>query len=886
MSQNNTLINNRYQIEEIIGQGGMGSVYQGTDTQTGKLVAIKLLRSDVVSDNPEILERFEREGEILRRLNHPNIVDVLGSVSENEQHYIIMEYVSGGSLADIIHQQDKLPLDRVLQIALDVCDALTRAHRLQVIHRDIKPANILLAEDGTPRLTDFGIARVSDRSRITATGSIIGTYAYLSPEACLGEELDERTDIWSLGVVLYEMLAGKRPFEEQNEAAILIAIMQKPHPPLTDFSPDTPPALVSLINRMMEKDSDLRISSIRQVGIEIEAMLRGTPITPSAPHTSSQELLNMPSRFPTPTPTPTPPSTETASAHYIDVTPLETIDDKTVATPPPDVALNPPKNRQWLVGFIGLLLIAVLVVGGLLVFNNDDDGENAASNNTSNTQDESASSASGGQSVAANTPVVVEPVAEDEYMVLVAWLNPIEGATERNITERIADELRNTLEVDIPFSQLRIRTYPQVIETESVAQAAADANDAAVIVWGNYTDDIIELNIQLGDTSAFPNVVFEDIVLERLANVQIELTDERRQSIAHQVIAVVAVLQNGQGDSFELMRSLAISDAIEVTSGNAVGSSVATYLHRFFKTYLEDTDASLEMINNAIALNGTNPALYSYRSGAYFRIGNYEQARADAESALRLAPDKWGIPHSMLGYIAFVDNDLDEAVRQYGLVVEKSPDYWLSYYNLGIGYYFQRDYDAAREAFEKSIELQPSANFPYGFAVLIALREGRIEDAQRLIDDALNTFPDPEFGNRITEALFGREVPNFLGPATSAFSSMVLKLYPEAIQQASEALTINDQFSDLYLIKGFAYCNLGEYEAAEEAYSEGIILDPDYTMLYLLRADVRFKLGELMGNLEDVNHVRNSDLAESFEPVIEAGLAGELSCDNFFDYEL
>ncbi len=176
MATENALINGRYQLGRIIGGGSMGNVFIGTDTLTGETVAIKRLRTELTGNMPEMVERFLREGEALRRLNHPNIVKVLATCDEGSQHDIVMEYVAGGSLADLLIRQPQLPFERVVSIGLELSDALSRAHHLHILHRDIKPANILLAEDGTPRLTDFGLARVGQMPRLTETGSILGTF--------------------------------------------------------------------------------------------------------------------------------------------------------------------------------------------------------------------------------------------------------------------------------------------------------------------------------------------------------------------------------------------------------------------------------------------------------------------------------------------------------------------------------------------------------------------------------------------------------------------------------------------------------------------------------------------------------------------------------------
>lgn len=265
-------IANRYQVQDLIGRGGMGDVYRAFDQQSQEVVAIKALKP-LLEDTGDVLERFVREGEALRQLNHPNIVKMLATIEENGRHYIVMEYVSGGSLRELLDVMPQLPISRVLSIALELCDALTRAHHLKIIHRDLKPANVLLAEDGTPRLTDFGVAFMGNRTRITADGILTGTYAYLSPELCSGEPLDTGTDIWALGVMMFEMLAGQKPFDGEHAPAILMAIVNKPVPDLQLLRLDVPVPLADLIYRMLAKRREQRPPSIRLVGAELEAML-------------------------------------------------------------------------------------------------------------------------------------------------------------------------------------------------------------------------------------------------------------------------------------------------------------------------------------------------------------------------------------------------------------------------------------------------------------------------------------------------------------------------------------------------------------------------------------------------------------------------------------
>jgi non-specific serine/threonine protein kinase len=286
-------IGNRFEIQGLLGRGGMGEVYRATDTQTGERVAVKALHPEILERDPSFLERFVREGEALRQLNHPNIVRIIAAVQEQGQHYLIVEYVSGGSLADRLAAQGRLPSRRVIEIALDVADALTRAHRLGIIHRDLKPANVLLAEDGTPRLADFGIAHVESDRRLTQTGVLMGTIDYLSPEVCQGEPPDERSDIWAFGVMLFQMLSGRLPFEGASLTARLTAILTQPVPDLAQLAPDVPAALIDLVYRMLAKDRQQRIPSARLVGADLEAMLKGRePATP--PRTTPTPSAHVP----------------------------------------------------------------------------------------------------------------------------------------------------------------------------------------------------------------------------------------------------------------------------------------------------------------------------------------------------------------------------------------------------------------------------------------------------------------------------------------------------------------------------------------------------------------------------------------------------------------
>ena len=267
------LLNHRYTITSLLGEGAMGEVYLATDQQTGQQVAVKVLARQVIT-HPELMERFRREAETLRKLDHPNIVKFVDAFEHEGQFVIVMEYLPGGSLHDLI-KTGLLPIERVRQITLDLCDALIRAHRLNIIHRDLKPENILIDKDGTPKLADFGVARLQEGTRMTRSGTQVGTPYYMSPEAWEGKTLDAQADIWSLGVILFEMLTGQVPFRGDTGAAVMNKVLTTQPSDLKKMRSDLPTGLAKIVSRMLTRDKKRRYQTMREVAVDLE---RGRPL--------------------------------------------------------------------------------------------------------------------------------------------------------------------------------------------------------------------------------------------------------------------------------------------------------------------------------------------------------------------------------------------------------------------------------------------------------------------------------------------------------------------------------------------------------------------------------------------------------------------------------
>jgi serine/threonine protein kinase len=279
-------LNNRYTITTLLGEGGMGEVYLATDEQTGESVAVKIL-SRQLSARPEALERFRREAETLRQLDHPNIVKFIDAFEHERQFVIVMEYLAGGSLHDVI-KAGRLTVEHARRVTLELCDALIRSHHLNIVHRDLKPENVLLDKQGRPKLADFGVARLEEGTRMTRTGTQVGTPYYMAPEAWEGKPLDPQADIWSLGVIFFEMLAGKVPFGGDTGAAVMNKVLTAPPPDLKKIRDDAPPGLVRIVSRMLTRDKKRRYRTMRQVAVDLES---GGPTTNLQPIAASRNNI-------------------------------------------------------------------------------------------------------------------------------------------------------------------------------------------------------------------------------------------------------------------------------------------------------------------------------------------------------------------------------------------------------------------------------------------------------------------------------------------------------------------------------------------------------------------------------------------------------------------
>ena len=350
-----TVFNGRYELHRRLGRGGMAEVFLARDLQLDRPVAVKVLFPGFAND-PAFVARFRREAQAAANLNHPNIVSVFDWGQEHGTYFIVMEYVDGRTLAEILRADGPLPPERAVDVATDIAAALGHAHAAGVLHRDIKPGNILVAPSGRVKVADWGIGRAMDAAaeeNLTQTGAVMGTATYFSPEQAQGLSLDPRSDLYSLGVVLYESLCGKPPFQGDSPVAIAYKhVQEQPRPPRS-LNLDVPPELDAIVLQLLAKDPAQRYASADALRDDLRRYREGAPVE------ASTRMLGAVAPAATVAATQAIPATVAAPvAAYSDGTRMVPVQEL------PREYQQPPEKRSW--AFLVVLLVLLAVLAGLL----------------------------------------------------------------------------------------------------------------------------------------------------------------------------------------------------------------------------------------------------------------------------------------------------------------------------------------------------------------------------------------------------------------------------------------------------------------------------------------------------------------------------------------
>jgi serine/threonine-protein kinase len=337
------VLSGRYRIEELLGHGGMGRVYRGTDLVLGRTVAVKIL-SEQLAHDLNAVKRFRREAQAAAGLNHPGIVAVFDTGSDGDVQYIVMEFVTGRTLAEILREEGALEPSVAAGVASAVAEALGHAHAKGIVHRDIKPANVMRTPSGDVKVMDFGIARAASSDTLTRTAAVVGTATYLAPEQARGDPVDARTDLYSLGVVLYEMLTARPPFVADSPVAVAYKHVREEPVPASRVNPRVDPALDGIVLRALAKDPGARY----QTAGDLERDLKDFGETRGAGTVAQSASVPATQRIPVQETAPLPPAVPPAA----------------VGQGPPSGPSRRPRRAGWMVALAALV---VVLTAGLIL---------------------------------------------------------------------------------------------------------------------------------------------------------------------------------------------------------------------------------------------------------------------------------------------------------------------------------------------------------------------------------------------------------------------------------------------------------------------------------------------------------------------------------------
>jgi eukaryotic-like serine/threonine-protein kinase len=819
-------IGGRYTIKRMLGQGGMGVVYQAYDSELDRDVALKVIRKEI-ADHPEILERFKREIQLSSVVTHKNVLRVYDLGSSDGIRFLTMQYVEGENLSALLRREGALPAERITRIFRQICEALRAAHEQGILHRDLKPDNVMIDDTDHVYLTDFGLAKSIQQSAFTQVGQIMGTPDYMSPEQVKGEPVDERSDLYTLGAILYQLLAGRVPFRGTTVFEVMIQRVQKRPEPVAEINPGAPAFLCEIVDRCMEIDKEARYTSVDEI---LEDLERGiaTGHTRSGTRHQFRRLRGT--------------------------------------------------ARTWLRR--GALLIAVCTVLGLAFL--------AAFFGLRGSGGENGRAVPHDRQYLAVLPFqVLGDQARLGYLATglsealsakLFQLSELQVASTSEIEKVDTDAPLQKVGKDLGVSLIVHGTLQGAGDRLAVTVKLDDVQSGKSL-WAKSYSGVT------GDLLTMQDDVYGDLVSALRISPSL---DEKARAVMHSTDNTEAYdlylrgrnALRGRQDEKNVRDALGFFErAVKRDSGFAlayVGVADAS-LAMFDETRDANwTQRAIAAGEQARSLNPQLPEVYFALGSVYRTTGKEAEAISVLKRAIELAPNS-DEGYRRLGSALVEAGRNREAIDAYRKAVDLNPYYWLNFSNLGGVYYQLGEYDEAVTAYRKVVELEPNNAWGHLNIGAMLLGQGKYEEAIPAFQRALAIKPSWDAYSNLGTAYFflrryGDSVSAFekavalapnryllLGNLADAYrwsgeKEQANRTYNRAIELAFKELKVNPRNADALSSLALYYAKKGDTSEALNFIRRARSLDPDNVEYAYHEAVVKSLAGDMDGALASLKN--------------------------------
>lgn len=805
-----------YRILEKIGSGGMGEVHLAEDSELKRKVALKFMPQQYLSDS-DMKGRFKREARAAAALSHPNIIHIYEVSEYQGRPFFAMELVEGRSLRDVIRNEE-LSFHQVLDVATQVCEGLIEAHEAGVVHRDIKPANILVDEKGRVKIVDFGLATIQGGEKLTRTGSTLGTIGYMSPEQVKGEQVDRRSDIFSFGVVLYEMLTGRQPFRKDSEAATLHAIVNETPEPVARFKAEAPEGVQRIIDKVLEKSQETRYQHVDDLLADLKRVqgdMKPAPAPPPQPRfyptligslvvvvLAVLLLLN--------------PSRRHAVLKWLGFEPVPA--QKHLVVLPFINVGDAPTNQAFCDGLVETVTSKLTQLeqfqGSLWVVP------------ASEVRERGVASAREARRAFGVTLAVTGSVQRVDEKVRIT-LNLADAKTERQLRSSVIDDSMANV------SALQDAT---VIKLAGMLEVELQPDQRLFLMAGGTTvGGAYDFYLQgRGYLQRYDRVENIDTAIGLFEQA---LGEDPRYALAYAGLgeAYWRKYDASKGPQWiehaikNCRRSIELNDQlapVHVTMGR---------IHKGTGQYEE----AVEEFQQALKLDPVSHAAYRGLAMAYEALNKIEQAESTYQKVIELKPDYWA-GYFDLGLFYVYQGRYEHAFSQLLKAVDLVPENYQVYNNLGALYYHLDRRADAQKMFERSLEIEPNY-VAYSNLGTLYHTEKRYADAARMYEKALQ-LDNRDYRVWVNLASAYEQVP---GEHEKALAS-----YQRAIQMAEEQRKINPRDPQVLSHLAECYVTIGERSRALPLVQQALALAPDNIEIMVRAGLVYEQLGERDAALE------------------------------------